>query len=131
MVAIHRQFFIWVLQPPVDNCSITDNAVDSHVSSDITINPCVDMYIVGNDLETVTKPFIHPVELQGKRGITSIIGGLFDEGALVNSICSKKFTPLQCTLGAPTPSSKILQMADGGRCCEYTNIFPFFLFYYL
>ena len=95
--------------------SITDNALDSHVSSDITINPCIDMYIVRNDLETVTKTFIHPVELQGNKGITSIIGGLFDEGAFVNSICSKKLAPLQRTLGAPTPSSKILRMANRGR----------------
>ena len=73
------------------------------------------MYNVGkSDPEAITKPFIHPVELQGKKGITSTIRGLFDEGALVNSICSKRFAPLQHTLGTPTPSSKILQMANGG-----------------
>jgi len=74
------------------------------------------LYNVGkSDPEAITKPFIHPVELQGKKGITSTIRGLFDEGALVNSICSKRFAPLQHTLGTPTPSSKILRMANGGR----------------
>ena len=89
--------------------SIMDNAVDTHVSSDVSINPCVDLYTVGkHDSEATTKPFIHPVELKGKKGIMSSIRGLFNKGALVNSICSKRFAPLQHTLGAPTPLSKIL-----------------------
>jgi hypothetical protein len=78
--------------------------VDTHVSSNVSINPCIDMYTIGKDeSEAITKPFIHPVGLKGKKGITSKIEGLFDDGTLVNSICSKKFALLWHILGAPTP----------------------------
>jgi hypothetical protein len=60
------------------------------------------------DSEVRTQPFIHPVELRGEKGIPLKIDGLFDEGALVNSICNTKFPSLQSTLGALTPSSKTL-----------------------
>jgi len=43
------------------------------------------------------------------------IEGLFDDGALVNSICNSKFATLQARLGKPTPSTKTLLMADGAR----------------
>jgi len=95
-----------------------DNAVDEipHVPSDLTINPCVDLYAIGqNDSESITQPFIHAVELKGIKGTATNVDGLFDEGALVNSICNQVFPSLQRTLGALTPSSKILRMADGRR----------------
>jgi len=55
------------------------------------------------------------VELKGVKGTPTNVDGLFDEGALVNSICNQKFPSLQRTLGVLTPSSKILRMADGRR----------------
>ena len=48
-------------------------------------------------------------------GTVTNVDGLFDEGALVNSICNQIFPLLQHTLGALTPLSKILRMADGRR----------------
>jgi len=67
------------------------------------------------DSEVRIQPFIHPVELRGEKGIPSKINGLFDEGALVNSICNTVFPTLQNTLGALGPSLKTLRMADGKR----------------
>jgi hypothetical protein len=64
-------------------------------------------------LETRTLPFIHPVELKGKKRIPSSVDGLFDGGVMINSICNIVFPVLQSTLGTLTPSIKTLQMADG------------------
>ena len=103
-------------QGPSD--SVTDNAVvETHlVPSQLPIDHCVDLYAVGrNDSELITRPFIHAVELKGAKGTVTNVDGLFDEGALVNSICNQIFPSLQCTLGALTPSLKILRMADGRR----------------
>ena len=66
-----------------------------------------------NEWETATKPFVHAVELKGQNGGTSSVEGLFDNGALVNSICKNTFRSLRNALGPLTPSSKILWMADG------------------
>jgi hypothetical protein len=94
--------------PPI---SITDNAVvqTSHVTSEPSKYHCVDIYTTKEeDSEVRTRPFIHPVELRGKKGIPSRVDGLFDDGALINSICNKVFPTLQNTLGALTPSLKTL-----------------------
>jgi hypothetical protein len=101
--------------PPI---SITDNAIvqTSHVTSEPPNYHHVDIYTTKEeDSEVRTRPFIHPVELRGEKGIPSKIDGLFDEGAMVNSICNTVFPTLQGTLGASIPFLKTLQMADGTR----------------
>jgi hypothetical protein len=65
------------------------------------------------EVEVASKPFIHSVELKGKNGILNKIDGLFDDGAMVNSICKSAFSSLKDRLGATLPSSKTLRMADG------------------
>ena len=81
----------------------------SNVLSNSPNHHCIDLYTSeSNDLETTTWPFIHTVELKGKKGITQNVKGLFDKGALVNSICNQVFAALRHTLGALTPSSKTL-----------------------
>jgi hypothetical protein len=79
------------------------------------------MYTMGHNKEAPSsvRPFIHTVELKGRRGITAAVKGLFDEGALVNSICNRTFTSLQGRLGDPTPSTKTLLMADGARISSH------------
>jgi hypothetical protein len=96
----------------------TDNAVvhSSNVTSESSNHHCVDIYTMEEEnLETRTLPFIHPVELKGEKGIPSSVDGLFDGGAMINSICNTVFPVLQSTLGALTPSMKTLRMADGTR----------------
>ena len=77
----------------------------------------IDLYEVGASDEDTTpsRPFIHEVELQGDKGGVIQIKGLFDDGAMVNSICSSLFRKLRHILGCLRPSSKILRMADGVR----------------
>ena len=74
------------------------------------------MYATGEDeLEVRTQPFVHPVQLGSERGAHTSVDGLFDGGAMVNSICNTVYPTLQNTLGMPSPSSKVLRMADGTR----------------
>jgi len=89
----------------------------NHVSSSVWNDNCVSTYTVGHnkDHPTPVQPFIHTVELKGRRGITAVVEGLFDDGALVNSICNSTFASLWERLGNPTSSSKTLLMADGAR----------------
>jgi hypothetical protein len=86
----------------------------NHVSLSVWNDNCVSMYTVGHnkDHPTPVQPFIHMVELKGRRGITAVVEGLFDDGALVNSICNSTFASLQEQLRNPTPSSKTLLMAS-------------------
>jgi hypothetical protein len=64
-------------------------------------------------METITRLFVHSVDLEGEKGITSRVEGLFNDGTLVNSICSNTFASLHDKLGPLVPSSKILKMVDG------------------
>jgi hypothetical protein len=98
--------------------NITDNAVVQifHVLSESPIHQSVDVYTTKDEHSDIrTLPFIHPVELKGEKGIPANVNGLFDDGALVNSICKTVFPVLRNTLGALTPSSKTSRMADGTR----------------
>jgi hypothetical protein len=99
--------------PPI---SITDNAIvqTSHVASEPSKYHDVETYTTEKeDSEVQTWPFIHPVELRGEKGIPSKVDGLFDEGAMVSSICNTVFPTLRGVLGALTPSLRTLRMADG------------------
>jgi hypothetical protein len=83
----------------------TDNAVvEPHVSNEVPNHHYIDLYTTGDDTEATTQPFVHEVELKGKKGSKAKIKGLFNDGAMVNSICNKAFTALRNTLGALTTS---------------------------
>ena len=106
--------------PSATNTDVIHNIplVDQpHVSPPQPNDNCVSLYAVGHDKDRFQRirPFIHSVELKGKKGITTAVEGLFDEGALVNSICNSKFALLRDRLGDLLPSSKTLLMADGAR----------------
>lgn len=104
----------------------------THVPSETPIHHCLNLYAVGKDekdeMKTITRPFMHSVDLEGEKGITLHVEGLFDDSALVNSICSNMFTSLHDKLGPLVPSSKILKMADGthvfldGRWCGNVSL---------
>src|SRR5882762_1291815 len=94
----------------------TDNsvAVIPHVPFELPNTTCVDLYTVSRNIsETTVHPFVHSVELRGKKGIPLKIKGLFDDGAMVNSICKSAFALLANKLGKPYPSQRTLRMADG------------------
>ena len=98
--------------------TLTDNAVAniSHVSSHIPNNNIVKVYSMqDSELNTTTRPFMHTVDLKGKKGVPVKIAGLFDDGALVNSICKTVFPSLRRTLGELSPSTKTLRMANGAH----------------
>ena len=87
--------------------STMDNAVVEtfHVQSDLSNNNCVDLCAVGGIVSNVTiNPFVHAVELKGEKGIGVKIDRLFDDGAMVNSICKKAFALLKDKLGELAPS---------------------------
>ena len=91
--------------------STMDNAVvqTSNVTSEIPNHHCIDTYTMKEeDLEVKTQPFVHPVKLRGEKGVSTSVDRLFDEGALVNSICKTVYPTLQNVLGALTPSLKTL-----------------------
>jgi len=96
--------------------SAMDNTVAtiSHVTANFSNNNCVDLCVVGG-LQTKNRnnPFTHPVELRGKAGGVVKIEGLFDDGAMVDSICEKVFALAKDTLGELAASKKLLHMADG------------------
>jgi hypothetical protein len=94
----------------------------SHVSSSELNDNQVSAYTVGYS-NNRPLPFIHTVELKGKKGITAAVEGLFDDGALVNSICNLTFASLCGRLGNPTPSTKTLLMADGARVSSHGRWF--------
>jgi hypothetical protein len=97
--------------------STMDNAVAEtpHVTSNFSNNNCVDLCVIGGipSEKEPTNPFVHPVELKGEAGDMVKIEGLFDDGAMVNSICEKIFTLMKDALGEPATSEKALRMADG------------------
>ena len=98
--------------------TLTDNAVAniSHVSSQVPNDKLVNVYSAReNELEAVTRPFIHTVELEGEKKIPVKIAGLFDDGALINSICKAIYPSLRDRLGNLTPSTKTLRMANGAH----------------
>jgi len=69
----------------------------------------------GEKPEIATWPFTHEVELKGKKGIRLKIEGLFDDGAMVNSIYKSIFASLGNRLGPLTPSLKTQNTVDGGQ----------------
>ena len=94
----------------------TDNAIAEipHVPFDLSNKTCIDLYTVSRNVsETTVHPFVHSVELKGKKGIPLKIKGLFDDGAMVNSICKSAFALLKDKLGKLAPSQRTLRMADG------------------
>jgi hypothetical protein len=69
--------------------TFADNAVAnvSHVSSQVGNDNLIDAYSVQeSESDTATRPFIHPVELKGEKGISTKVPGLFDNGAMISSI---------------------------------------------
>ena len=62
-----------------------------------------------------TIPFTHMVGLKGERGIITNIKGLFDDGAMVNSLCKSIYTSMQSILGNLLPSSRTQRMANGSH----------------
>ena len=94
-----------------------DNAIakTSHVTSNFSNNNCVDLCVIGGipSEEEPTNPFVHPVELRGEAGGMVKIEGLFDDGAMVNSISEKIFALVKDALGELAASEKALRMADG------------------
>ena len=91
--------------------------LSSNVITQTSEHDIINLYTVGASAENtkVMQPFIHQVKLQGTKRGTVYIQGLFDEGALVNSICSSIFKKLQHLLGHLQLSNKTLRMADGNR----------------
>jgi hypothetical protein len=98
-------------------CGSPKDYLCSNVITQAHEHDIVDLYTVGASEENakVTRPFVHQVELQGTKRDAVHIQGLFDDGALVNSICSSVFKKLRHLLGHLQPSNKTLRMADSNR----------------
>ena len=62
-----------------------------------------------------TIPLTHMVGLGGEKGIITNIKGLFNNSAMVNSLCKSVYTSMQGSLGNLLPSSHTLCMVNGSR----------------
>ena len=91
------------------NLILTDNAtvhMSPLVQSEIPNKNTSDLYIVEPVLNSKkTKPFSYMVRLKGKGEVVTNIKGLFDNGAMVNSICKTVYTAIKDKLGSLHPSS--------------------------
>ncbi|KAJ7449773.1 hypothetical protein B0H11DRAFT_2247135 [Mycena galericulata] len=76
---------------------------------------CCDIYGVGDrgKGEETAEPFVHLVQLIGKGGELIDIEATFDDGALVNAIDTATFDSARPQLSEPSPSPKVLRMANG------------------
>jgi hypothetical protein len=69
----------------------------------------VDLYSVGYEQKKkTTLPFIHMLSLEGPKGKVVRIRGLFDDGALVNAMCSTVFDKVKRRLGPGVTSKRQL-----------------------
>jgi hypothetical protein len=93
----------------------------SHVSLSVPNHNSVSLYTVrySKDRFQHIQPLIHMVGLKGKSGLMTKVEGLFDDGALVNSICNSMFATLRDQLGELIPSNKTLLMADGAQILSH------------
>ena len=102
--------------PPMDSFVST-----RHTEPVITLSQsdhvAVDLYKVGDNCGSsiAPRPFIHKVKLQGNKGDCLYIKGLFDNGAMVNAICSFLYRKFAGVLGHLQPSTKVLRMANGSH----------------
>ncbi|KAJ7442776.1 hypothetical protein FB451DRAFT_1057302, partial [Mycena latifolia] len=78
-------------------------------------NECAGIYGVGdgNKGDEVAKPFIQKVQLVGADGGLVEVEATFDDGAMVNVIDAATFDTVRGQLSEPTPSPKVLRMANG------------------
>lgn len=96
--------------------STMNNAVaeNYHVTSNSLNQNRVDSCVVGGiSLEDPVHPFVHLIGLKGEMGSVVEENGLFDDGAMVNSICKDRFALVKDVLGKLATSEKSLRMADG------------------
>ncbi|KIM92457.1 hypothetical protein PILCRDRAFT_57292, partial [Piloderma croceum F 1598] len=94
----------------MDNTATETPHVTSKYLNDIHVDLCV---VGGITAEETEHPFVHPVELKSETGDAVKIDGLFDNGAMVNSISKKTFIAAKNLLGELATSEKSLRMADG------------------
>ena len=96
---------------PMDN---TLPLTTHHVQPDMLNDNTVELYTMSAGLdETKTLPFAHTVRLKSKTGTLTNIRGLFDNGAMVHSLCKSMYKLLENNLGKLTTSWCQLQMAYG------------------
>lgn len=85
-----------------------------HVTPGELNESVVNLYITEpTEKDKRTKPFTHMVGLKGEKGIMTNIRGLFDDGAMVNSLCKTAYSSMKDSLGNLLPSSRTLRMANG------------------
>ena len=99
------------------NLILMDNTIihtSPLVQSEIPNKNTSDLYIAEPVLSSKkTNLFTYMVRLRGKGGIVTNIKGLFDDGAMVNSICKTAYATIKDKLGNLHPSSQTLHMANG------------------
>ena len=102
---------------PPTNSSLSNHLIEHVITPSQAKHDIIDLYTVGerDGNATTTRPFVHQVELQGTKGGFVYLKGLFDNGAMVNAICSTLFRRLSHILGHLQPSTKMLRMADGSH----------------
>jgi hypothetical protein len=57
----------WDVQEDLSFRFTYNAVVEPHVSSEVPNHHYIDLYATGDDIETTTQPFIHKVELKGKK----------------------------------------------------------------
>ena len=101
---------------PINTDTDISLCVQPHVTFEAPNESIVDLYIADlTEKIEKTVPFTHTVGLKGEKGIITNIKGLFDNGAMVNSLCKSIYTSMRGILGNLLPSSRTLCMANGSR----------------
>jgi hypothetical protein len=101
---------------PLNTTAHTDTApiVSTNTVYHIPKHETIDPYAIERDA-LPAKPFIHPINLRGPQGIPHKIRSLFDDGAMVNSMCTSTYKKYKDRLGALFPSRMTLRMANGAK----------------
>ena len=86
----------------------------SCISSNSNECEITDLYTVGYKAkEAHITPFIHTIKIEGPQGEVVRIRGLFNKGALVNTMSSTVFEKVKMRLGPGTVSNQKLRMENG------------------
>ena len=77
-----------------------------------------DLYAVGglgaaSEDRTTERPFVHEVQLLGPKGEIVRVRAVFDDGAMICTMCSQIYKKVRHRLQGWKPSKRVLRMANG------------------
>jgi hypothetical protein len=108
-----------VISCPNPTDKLIDNSWTTPVTSPVETIQIIDLYTVGHvkatrqHVEMEVVPFIHQVLLEGPKGEIVRVRALFDDGAMVEAMCTSIFNKVKHCLHNWNQSKRQLRMANG------------------